>query len=217
MNLSFLFPFIMVAFIALAAFLIYRSPLDMQVVLKRTGTSTVLTLSASWSALTLESAIAGGEGSFSLFFLQKKIIRREVSQKSEVRKRSRTVPELFMGYDLLQTIAPGWDMIRFLKAVFRHMTLRKIEGTFTVGLQNPADTGVLFGCFSAIRPFLLPCNRITLSIKPVFDREILEGHVMADFRISQPLFIPVLLLRMAMKPGAGHLIRKVSSHTAGIP
>jgi hypothetical protein len=53
-------------------------------------------------------------------------------------------------------------------------------------------------------------------MKPIFDREILEGHVMADFRISRPLFIPALMLRLAMKPQARRLIRRVSVHTAGI-
>jgi hypothetical protein len=96
------------------------------------------------------------------------------------------------------------------------VSIRKVEGAFTVGLQNPADTGVVFGFFSAIRPLLFPCDRISLSMTPVFDREILEGQIMADFRISQPLFIPVLMLRLAMKPGTRRLIRKVSSHKEGI-
>jgi hypothetical protein len=103
-----------------------------------------------------------------------------------------------------------------MRAILRHLSIRKIEGAFTVGLQNPADTGVAFGFFSAVRPLLVPCNRISLSMIPVFDREILEGHVRADFRISHPLFIPVLMLRLAMKPEARHLIRSVSSRKAGI-
>jgi hypothetical protein len=217
MNLSILFPFIIVAFLALVAFLIYRSPLDLQIVMERTGTSTALMLSASWSALTVKSSYTGGEGSLSLFFLGKMVIRREISQITEIRKRQERVSGSSVGLEpVLQILPLGSDMIRFVRAILRHSSIRKIEGAFTVGLQNPADTGMVFGFFSAVRPLLFPCTRISLSMTPVFDREILEGQVRADFRISQPLFIPVLMLRLAMKPGARRLIRKVSSHKAGI-
>ena len=217
MNLSILFPFIIIAFLALVAFFIYRSPLDLQIAMERTSTSTALMLSASWSALTVKSTYTGGEGSLSLFFLGKMVIRREISQKPEIRKRQERVSGSSIGLEpVLQILPLGSDMIRFMRAILRHLSIRKIEGAFTVGLQNPADTGVVFGFFSAVRPLLFPCNRISLSMTPVFDREILEGHVRADFRISQPLFIPVLMLRLAMKPGARRLIRRVSSHKAGI-
>jgi hypothetical protein len=217
MNLLILFPFIIVGFLALLVFLIYRSPLDLKIVMERTGTSSGVIVSASWSVLTVESTYIGGIGFVSLFFLGKKIVRRELSKKSGVLKSQEKVPGLQSWKDLLlQTLPLGSDVIRFLTAIFHHVTIRQIEGAVTIGLRNPADTGMLFGCFSAVQPLLSPCNRISLSIKPVFEREILEGHVMADFRISHPLFIPVLLLRMAMKPHARRLIRGVSAHKAGI-
>ena len=217
MNLSILFPFIIVAFLALVAFFIYRSPLDLQIVMERTSTSTALILSASWSALTVKSTYTGGEGSLSLFFLGKKLIRREMSQKPEIRKRQERVSGASFGLEpVLQIVPLGSDMIRFVRAILRHVSIRKVEGAFTVGLQNPADTGVVFGFFSAIRPLLFPCDRISLSMTPVFDREILEGHGMADLRISEPLFIPVLILRLAMKPRARRLVRRVAAHKEGI-
>jgi hypothetical protein len=217
MNLSILFPFIIVAFLALVAFFIYRSPLDLKIVMERTSTSTALMLSASWSALTVESTYTGGEGSLSLFFLGKMVIRREISQKTEIRKRQERVSGPSIGLEpVLRILPPGSDMVRFMRAILRHLSIRMIEGAFTVGLQNPADTGMVFGFFSAVRPLLFPCTRISLSMTPVFDREILEGRVMADLRIREPLFIPVLVLRLAMKPGTRRLIRKVSSRKAGI-
>lgn len=217
MNLSVIFPFIIVLFLALVVFFIYRSPLDLQIVMERTGTSTGFRVSASWSVLTAKSTYIGGIGSVSLFFLGKKIIHRELSKKSGVLKSHGIVPGLQILQDhVFQTLLLGSDVLRFLTAIFHHLTVRRIEGTVTVGLRNPADTGILFGCFSAVRSLLFPCNRISLSMKPVFDREILEGHVMADFRISEPLFIPVLMFRLAMKPRARHLIRRVTAHREGI-
>jgi hypothetical protein len=215
-TLSVIFPFIIVAFLALVAFFIYRSPLDLQIVLDRTSTSTALMLSASWSALTVKSTYTGGKGYLSLFFLGKMVIQREMSHKTEIQKRQERVAGSHIGLEsVLQILSMGSDMIRFMRAVFRHLTIRQLEGAFTVGLENPADTGMLFGSFSAIRALLISCNRISLAITPVFDREVLEGHIMADIRISRPLFIPVLLIRMATRPPARRLIRRVSSHTAG--
>jgi hypothetical protein len=216
MNLLLLFPFLIIVLLVLAVLIIYWSPLDLQIVMERTGTCTLVILTASWSVLTLKGTSSGGDGSLSLLFLGKKIIRRDLFRKSEVMKRPERVSRGYTGQDLVaQPLSLGSDMIRFLTAVFHHLTLRRIEGTFTVGLQNPADTGVLFGCFSAIRPLLFPYPHISISMRPVFDREILEGQIIADFRISRPLFIPVLMLRLAMKPEARRLIRMVSSHTAG--
>jgi hypothetical protein len=215
MNLSILFPFIIVAFLALVAFFVYRTPLDLQIGMERTGTGTALMLSARWSALTVKSTYTGGVGSLSLDFLGKTLIRRAISQKTEIRKPQERVSGPSIGLEpVLQILPLGSDMIRLMRAILRHLSIRKLEGAFTVGLQNPADTGVIFGLFSAIRPFLFSCNRCSLSMTPVFDREILEGHVTADFRISEPLFIPVLMLRLAMKPHARRLIRRVSSHRA---
>lgn len=216
MNLSILFPFIIIAFLALVAFYLYRSPLDLQVIMERTRISTVLMLSASWSVFTVKSTYTGREGSLSLFFLGKKVIRREISHKSEIRKRQEKGSGSSLSLEPVLRIIPlGSDMIRFMRAILRHLSIREIEGDFTIGLQNPADTGVIFGFFSAIRALLFPCNRISLSMTPVFDREILEGQILADFRISEPLFIPVLMLRLAMKPSARRLIRGVSSRKAG--
>jgi len=217
MNLSILLPFILVASLALVAFLIYRSPLDLQIALDWNGAGTLLLLSARWSAFSLKSTFRGREGSLCLSFLGKRIFRRERARKPEVRKSSGSVPGLYTGPDLLLQIPPLVpDMIRILKAVLRHLTIRQIEGDFTIGLRNPADTGMLFGGYAAIRPLLLPCHRISLSMKPVFDRQILEGYLVADLRLNRPLCIPVLLLRLAAKPRTRRLIRRVASQTAGI-
>ena len=114
MNLSILFPFIIVAFLALVAFFIYRSPLDLQIVMERTSTSTALILSASWSALTVKSTYTGGEGSLSLFFLGKMVIRREISQIPEIRKRQERVSGSSIGLEPVPPDSPpgfGYDPI----------------------------------------------------------------------------------------------------------
>jgi hypothetical protein len=152
MNLSILFPFVIVAFLALVAFLIYRSPLDLQMVMERTGTGSVLMLSASWSAFTVKSTYSGGEGSLSLFFLGKKLIRKVISQKTEIRKSPQRVSGVPIGQDLfLQTLPLGSDLIRFLRAISHHLTIRRIEGSFTV--------------WCAIRVFFSD-TAITVSIRP---------------------------------------------------
>jgi len=216
-TLSVLFPFIIVAFFALVAFSIFRSPLDLNISIEKTGSSLFLMLSASWCAFTLKRCYTGKERSLSLYFLGKKIIRREILQKSEIRKRQEKVSSAGIGLDtVVQTLPLGLDIHRFMRAIFRHLMIRKIEGTFTFGLRNPAETGMIFGCFSAIRPLLVPCNRISLSMRPVFDKEILEGRIIAECRISQPLFIPVLMLRLAMRPHARRLIQRSITQRGGI-
>ncbi len=120
MNLSILFPFIIIASLALVAFLIYRSPLDLQIAMERTGASTALMLSAKLVCTHSSKARLAGERDRSpCFFLGKALSGENLPENQKSGKARKEYPELRTGQDLLlQTLPLGPDMIRILKASF---------------------------------------------------------------------------------------------------
>jgi hypothetical protein len=68
------------------------------------------------------------------------------------------------------------------------VTLEEIAGRMKVGFMDPAETGILYGWYCAILP-VLSCTRVSLDITPVFDRQVLEGEVMARVKIDRPLLV----------------------------
>lgn len=76
--------------------------------------------------------------------------------------------------------------------------LRKLVGKFTliefrvtaaIGLDDPSDTGALFGLLSPIVYGIAPSDRISLTVEPRFDGTHLDGELECAIR-----FTPVLLL-----------------------
>jgi hypothetical protein len=93
---------------------------------------------------------------------------------------------------LLKLIKPLLSLVR---KVLHRTTLEEIRGRMTVGFQDPAITGILFGWYCAILP-ALGCSRVLLEVTPAFDREVLEGEVMARVRIDRPLLLILAMARL---------------------
>jgi hypothetical protein len=105
----------------------------------------------------------------------------------------------------------GPGLARIVRAMIRHLTVRKIEGDLVLGLRNPADTGIIYGFFSAVRPLIQLDERVSHSLQPAFDREVFTGRLTADLRIERPLVIPVLVFTCILLPGRFRMIREYSS------
>ena len=77
------------------------------------------------------------------------------------------------------------------------MTFQEIRGNMVVGFRNPAETGIFYGWYSALLPILM-VSRISLDVTPVFDRQVLEGNIMAKVRIDRPLVLVAAMARLYM-------------------
>ena len=72
----------------------------------------------------------------------------------------------------------------FIKRIFRHIKIRELVANFKVGLDNPADTGLLFAFMAPVNLILSYFSPHQIRIEPSFAGEtIIEGHLYGAVRL----------------------------------
>ena len=93
--------------------------------------------------------------------------------------------------------------------VLSRLKIRDLSIDFRVGLDNPADTGLLFATIGPSLIFLSPSVRRSISIKPSFEVEaVLEGYAQAAVRL-RPIRLLVPLLRFVFSLAFLRVIKTV--------
>lgn len=79
--------------------------------------------------------------------------------------------------------------------VFNSLGIRQLRANFRIGLDNPADTGLLFAFIGPTFVFFNPSGRYSINIKPSFEDEAtLEGYMQAVVRL-RPIRLVIPLLK----------------------
>ncbi len=211
-----LIPFILIAIVAVIAFLIFTIPLNLSLLIEHTGGSAVLMVLAGWSIISLKITYTTGKGAIELLFSGKSIYRKAIKPPAEAE-----IPEGAMNIrgviSLIQSIADLWPgILRILKALKRHTRFRTLACSLLLGTGSPATTGLIFGVFSAVRPFLMTSDRVSLFLEPVFDREVLEGKCRLDLMLQYPLVIIALALRLFISPGISNRMKRIRPRRDGV-
>jgi Protein of unknown function (DUF2953) len=208
-----LIPLILAIIPAIIAFIIYITPLDLCVLASRRSGLVYLSLSACWSIFGLGYSYTQGGGRMHLLMSGKSIYSREISQAPRVASKMRR-PEtgartLLSQICIIQALLPG--ILRILRAFPRYGRFQRLSCNLVFGTGKPAETGLIFGIFSAVRPILMLSPRVSLSLEPVFDQEILEGNCRIDLRLNRPLVVISLILRLVLSPGTLRILKKCRS------
>ena len=103
---------------------------------------------------------------------------------------------------------------RILAAVYRSLYLETLRGDITLGLESPADTGIIYGYCTAVRYALWPAEAIDFVMTPVFDHEIFEGTFTLRMQIRRPLLIVVAVVRALLQKPVRQRLRQVSGRGA---
>jgi hypothetical protein len=197
-----LIPLILAIIFSIVAFIIYITPLDLCIFASRRNGPVFLALSAYWSIFGLGYSYTHRGGRVHLLMSGKSIYCWNISQapKSVLQiQRPRTgVRTLFSQICIIQALLPG--ILRIIRALKRHGRFRRLSCNLVVGTGSPAETGLIFGIFSAVRPILMISPRVSLSLEPVFDKETLEGDCRIDLRLNRPLVVISLILRLVLSP-----------------
>ena len=77
--------------------------------------------------------------------------------------------------------------------VLNCISLDDINGRITFGLEDPADTGFVFGLFSPIAYGLPPSKRVHMQVQPVFDRATFDGSVDVAFSVTPITLLPPIV------------------------
>jgi hypothetical protein len=83
---------------------------------------------------------------------------------------------------------------RFLRSALRLMKVRELTIDFRVGLDSPADTGMLFAALAPATAFAQFFTPLDIRLTPDFTEEILEGRARGDLRV-----VPLVLLALAVR------------------
>ena len=191
--------FLLVVGIFILILTLYFIPVIAQIACERTPESKYLLVQASWGFFGARTRMEGCV-SRQEFLIGKRSLYSRTVKGGETR-----IPKVGEGLQktsfsirrvhcLLQLIQP---ITHLLGKLLRSMTFQEIRGNLVVGFRNPAETGIFYGWYSALLPILL-VSRVSLDVTPVFDRQVLEGDIMAKVRIERPLILILAIARLYM-------------------
>ena len=132
--------------------------------------------------------------------------RRVVEGKPKPRRKGTSARTVF---ELLRTKGLLRQFKHLLKGILRRLRVRDLRADFKVGLENPADTGLLF---SLIGPatFLLGSSRVReIRIEPSFaDEAVCEGYLHGAVRV-QPIQLVAPCLKFVCSLAAIRVVKKL--------
>jgi len=210
-----LIPLLLMLIIAAAISFLYLIPLDISLLLEHQSTVTTLFASVSWCIFSGGVTYRNGTGALDLLLGGKRVWTHPIEPPAR-RGEPAEAWDVGIAADLFREILmlrPG--VMRIIRALFRHTHIRRLTCDIRFGLSSPAVTGMVFGCYAAIRPLVMQDKRVSLSASPVFDRELLEGSCRLDLRVERPLVVPALIIRLFLDPRAWHLVRSARPHRQG--
>jgi len=97
-------------------------------------------------------------------------------------------------YRVLRTRGLLRHIKEFIKGVFPCFRFREIAADFTIGLGNPADTGLMFAVIGPATAFLGSSRSHRIRIEPYFgDNAVFRGHSHSTVRLRPIRLVPPFL------------------------
>jgi hypothetical protein len=188
---------LVVGILLLLLLTLYFIPVIAQIAIGKTPESGYFLVQASWGVIGGRTRVEGGESRQEFLVgehpLYTRTMKDQKAREGKAGEEIRKIPALIRrAPHLIQLIGP---FSRLGGKFLRSVTLQEIRGNLTVGFRNPADTGIFYGWYCAICPTLM-VSPVCLDITPVFDRQVLEGEIMAKVRIDRPLLLLIAMTRL---------------------
>jgi hypothetical protein len=139
-----------------------------------------------------------------LFGVVKKDIHRvkSGSKKEESRERPNLGKELDRIRDFIEIIKIKGLVNQTLclaKDGFRRLKIKHFSGNIRFGLDDPAETGFIFGLINSMKPFLIHYTD-EFNVQPVFDdNTVCEGYLQGTFRLH-PIRMTVPAIKFIWSP-----------------
>jgi len=142
--------------------------------------------------------------------LYKRISKKEkktkkVKQKKVKDKKSGVNRALFF----LRTKGLLKQVKVLIKDIFSSLSIRRLKANLMIGLDNPADTGLLFAYIGPASVFLNNSKKYSISIEPSFEDEvILKGYIHAVIRLI-PIRVVIPLLKFIFSPLIFRIVKEL--------
>lgn len=153
------------------------------VVVVLAGTPVKLTLSARTDPQYRVRITARGIGGMMPSILVYDSTRAKRERKSKPERKRRKPSRRSQGLRLVRAVP------RLVIDLLRPIRLERLDVDADVGLEDPADTGMLFGLLQPLR-HLPPLSKASIAVRPDFTRSVASGSVDAGISFVPAAFIP---------------------------
>ncbi len=138
------------------------------------------------------------------------LVRTDLAgRKKPSRKRKAKLRDIIAIIEILPTKGLVSQLKRLMKDILSYLKVRNLYADFTLGLGDPADTGLLFAFVGPAASWLsssLPCQ---IRVRPSFEDEgTLEGYSYGEVRL-RPIQLVIPTLRFAFSLAAMRTAKKL--------
>jgi hypothetical protein len=122
--------------------------------------------------------------------------RRKKKPKEKKEKKKRSMKTFFT---VLRTEGVPSRLLKLAKQIIRGLKIRQLDAHFRFGLDDPADTGILYAIVWPALAFCGSYEHVSMSVEPSFDEPTLEGSMNGRIRFF-PIQVVGTVLRFAFSP-----------------
>ena len=142
-----------------------------------------------------------------LFGLVSKEIRRE--KKPEEKPEKKKGPDFSTILKFLRTRGLLRKIAVLVRDILGQFKIRELALNCRLGLNDPADTGLIFALIEATTPFINHPAKYQLRVQPIFSDEIfLNGHLHGVVSV-RPIGLVWPLLKFTFSPAMFGVVNKV--------
>jgi hypothetical protein len=124
--------------------------------------------------------------------------KADKEDKSEHKQKQQNwIWRIRITFEVLQTKGLLGQIVSLAKRIHRHIKIKELAANFNVGLDNPADTGLLFAFIAPANLLLRHFSPHQIKIEPSFAGEtILQGSLYGEVRV-RPIQLAAPLMGFA--------------------
>jgi len=194
---------------------LYLAPATIEMVAIFSRERARATATLAWGFAVVGVRVSDGVQVLEVFLAGHRVITRDLrdmiaanprpGKRGEEQKSARSLR------DHIEIAEDLWPHLRrILGTIYRSIHIETLQGDITLGLESPADTGVVYGYCTAVRYALWPAEEIEFVVTPVFDREVFEGTLTLRMRLYRPLLILIAVARALLKKPVREQLRQES-------
>ncbi|MCM2465155.1 DUF2953 domain-containing protein [Methanoculleus oceani] len=223
MAATLLFSILLVVAVILLLVLLalYLVPVTVSTVADCRRESARATATVAWGIVGARVRVTDGVQVLEILLAGRPVMTRDLREiaaaepeEKKVKKEEKPKPALSVR-EYLDAAGDLWPHLQKILAAFiRSLCLETLRGDVTLGLESPADTGVVYGYCTAVRYALWPVEAVDFVMTPVFNQRIFEGTFTLKMRIRRPLLILIPVVRALLQKQVRQRLRRVSGRGA---
>jgi hypothetical protein len=183
---------------------LYLAPATIEMVAIFSRERAWATATLTWGFAVVGVRVSDGVQVLEVFLAGHRVITRDLRDMIAANPRSgergegqKSARELRDYIEITEDLWP--HLRRILETIYRSIHIETLQGDITLGLESPADTGVVYGYCTAVRYALWPAEEVEFVVTPVFDREVFEGTLTLRMRLYRPLLILIAVTGALLK------------------